>query len=146
MTPPRTVISLIIISVLVLSMASAQPTGCSCYNPLSGTNQAFFGEPEFSCEHNFQCFVPCQATCQDKIFNKGFFDGKCSSVGACSAESPDPPGYKICACKNPGERCEGCEVACDSDCHDISRRGGACYSRLACEKDLLFEARSANQP
>ena len=51
-------------------------------------------------------------------------------------------GEEICECVNNFE-CEDqedqCEVSCAADCNDKRCKGQKCFSRLACDKDLLFE-------
>jgi len=46
---------------------------------------------------------------------------------------------RICLCKNITSKCSECEVDCLVDCNDIYRKEGKCFSKAACDQDLLFE-------
>jgi len=91
------------------------------------------------------CEVDCLADCNDLVKEE---DGKCSSELAtqedllfeCPKPTCPPGGDKICLCasKCADEDAE-CEVNCESDCNDIKRKEGKCYSELACLPGLLFE-------
>merc|ERR1712086_491235 len=43
-----------------------------------------------------------------------------------------------CECVTPTEFCEKCEVDCGSDCNDLTKEGGRCFSVFACDRDLLL--------
>merc|ERR1712153_214208 len=43
-----------------------------------------------------------------------------------------------CECVTPTESCDKCEVDCGSDCNDLTREGGRCFSVFACDRDLLL--------
>merc|ERR550534_956310 len=124
-------------------------TACLCYNPFLGAAQQFFGEPELSCHRTGSCFVHCDQPCSDKEEYSGLLEGICSSTRACSTTATPSTttttrspisGQSICLCKTPPSSCTVCEVECLADCHDITREGeGRCFSKAACNKDLLFE-------
>ena len=42
-------------------------------------------------------------------------------------------------CLINSDTCSECEVDCKSDCNDLTRLGGKCFSELACQPALLFE-------
>ena len=46
-------------------LANYVPEGssCKCVNPFSGTQQAFLGDKELTCETNQLCYVPCDSLC-----------------------------------------------------------------------------------
>merc|ERR1712129_386898 len=43
-----------------------------------------------------------------------------------------------CECVTPTEFCDKCEVDCGSDCNDLTKEGGRCFSVFACDRDLLL--------
>ena len=49
----------------------------------------------------------------------------------------------MCRCINScecAEKDQRCEVSCESDCNDLKLcKDQKCFSRLACDKNLLFE-------
>ena len=47
-------------------------------------------------------------------------------------------GNQICECLVSSPGCVKCEVDCKSDCNDVFKEDGKCFSELACQ-DLLFE-------
>jgi len=134
---------------------------CECTNPFLGTENYFLGDPKQNCKSAKACYVKTVSGCKDRRQAKG--GGRCQSKEACnppvSPVSPISPvspvsdeheqcpavkrGVQICECINNCE-CEGpdqrCEVSCDSDCNDLMRcKDQKCFSKLACDKDLLFE-------
>eukprot|EP00092_Neocalanus_flemingeri_P017693 GFUD01019139.1.p1 GENE.GFUD01019139.1~~GFUD01019139.1.p1 ORF type:complete len:157 (+),score=9.58 GFUD01019139.1:317-787(+) len=123
---------------------------CGCFNPLSGSSQAFVGETDFTCTFNKWCFVPCDSGCSDMEPLTGFFGGKCKSVSACDPDitpTEPPPSTPAtpteeapmgpCECLDPtAVSCDihqKCIVACGSVCSDeFKGKRGKCVSTIAC--------------
>ena len=137
---------------------------CECTNPFLGTENYFLGDPNQNCKSAKACYVKTVSGCKDRRQSKG--GGRCQSKEACNPPVADEHeecsdvkskfvfafispycfisgGVQICECLNNCE-CEGqdqrCEVSCASDCNDLKRcKDQKCFSRLACDRDLLFE-------
>jgi len=82
----------------LINQSLSSPTGCSCFNPLIGKAQEYFGEPEYACENLDWCFVRCDGSCSDKEFMSGRFEGKCRSESACYAGSSPAKQSDSCKC------------------------------------------------
>jgi len=53
---------------------------------------------------------------------------------------PNEEKYKsLCECLTSSNSCSMCEVDCGSECRDLTGDGQKCFSKLACQSDLLFE-------
>merc|ERR1740137_314272 len=126
---------------------------CECTNPFIGTENFFLGDSVQNCKVARACYVKNLSGCSDSRQAKG--GGRCQSKQACNptvvpepvteepvTPEPLPPcpigGDKICECLVSAD-CEECEVDCKSDCNDISKNDGKCFSKFACQYGLLFE-------
>ena len=118
--------------------------GCVCHNSLLGTAQEALGEPDYTCEFNKWCFVPCDGSCPDIQILNGFFKGHCKSGSACdsdntptSPETPDNPPPEIVPTvdtsispERPGPPPpEGVSAAV---CECLDPNGSQCFSHQKC--------------
>eukprot|EP00092_Neocalanus_flemingeri_P097520 GFUD01124286.1.p1 GENE.GFUD01124286.1~~GFUD01124286.1.p1 ORF type:complete len:150 (+),score=41.68 GFUD01124286.1:604-1053(+) len=121
---------------------------CSCINSFSDSIQNFLGDKNITCQYERLCYVDCDSSCEDVQPAEGFTakEGRCISKIAClpvpDAPTTCPPptgGDKFCECLDSEAPDGACEVDCMSDCNDLSRVGGKCFSVFANEDPLLFD-------
>jgi len=70
----------------LLAKNAPEGSSCKCVNPFSGTQQAFLGDKELTCDTNQLCYVSCDSLCGDVELATGFTAKKdrCVSRLACN--------------------------------------------------------------